>query len=177
MDEKRQRKTFRHHLVLTSALSTSVFAILVAASLFFPLASQLDRSDLGPGVAGGLAEHFLYLHMSFWPVVAGALIASIVSGMLLYQRMTGPLARFIGVFRRVSGGDVPGPLTLRRADYLSIEAEELNRMLEGLAELAADREARASRCEVLLDEMASLDLGERGRTLVAELLDALKGVR
>jgi len=177
VDEKRQRKMFRIHLMLTSAIATGAFALLVGASLFLPLAAQLDRPDLNAGDAGGIAEHFLYLHRSFWPVVAGALIASIVSGMLLYQRMTGPLVRFVEVFRQIARGEVPERLTLRRVDYLGLESEELNGMIEGLAVRAAERESRAERGAELLEELEGQGLDERGRDAVSELGDVLKALR
>jgi len=145
MSPQRTRNTFRAHLILTCAISTLSFGALIGASVFVPLAVQLDRPDLAPDVTAGIAQYFLDLHRAFWPVVLGALIASILSGMLLFQRMTGPLQRFVGVFESIARGDVPPPLTIRRLDYLTAEAEALNRMLEALREARADRGSDTAR--------------------------------
>ena len=174
----RRRSTFRHHLILTSAASTAVFATLVGASLFVPLVAQLDRPDLDRQIAGGIAEHILYLHRSFWPVVLGALIASLASGLLLYQRMTGPLVRFVHAFGQISRGELPSKLILRRVDYLTDEAHALNAMIEALGERATAREAAVARCLDLLDDLAASASGTgEGRRILDELQEALKGIR
>lgn len=178
MNAKRPRATFRQHLVLTSVASTAVFAALVGASLFIPLVAQLDRPDLDRQSAGGIAEHILYLHRNFWPVVLGALIASVASGLLLYQRMTGPLVRFMNAFAQISRGERPSKLTLRRVDYLTDEAHALNAMIEALGERAAAREAGLVRCLELVDDLAASASGtDDRRRILDELRDALKGIR
>lgn len=171
--------SFRHHLLLTSGLSTLVFVALVAASVFLPLGRALDLAEPASPFAAAIAQHFLDLHRTFWPIAAGALIASIASGLLLYKRMTGPLVRFRNVFRAVGGGGVPAELTIRRSDYLTEETDALNQMLASLRLQASDRVARATRCDVLVDELEGLEpgLGERGRELLGELREALKDIR
>lgn len=134
MESLRTRNTFRNHLILTSAIATLAFGALTAASLFVPLAVQLDRSDLDPVMMGGISQHFLDLHRAFWPVMLGSLLASILSGMLLFQRMSGPLKRFVSIFESIERGEVPPPITIRRADYLTDETSALNRMLVALRE-------------------------------------------
>ena len=142
MHPQRTRNTFRIHLVLTCAIATLSFGILTAASLFVPLAVQLDRHDLDPELMGGIAQHFLDLHRAFWPVLLGSLIASILSGMLLFQRMTDPLKRFVRVFASIERGDVPPPITIRRRDYLTGETAALNRMLVALREARNQRDSK-----------------------------------
>jgi hypothetical protein len=155
-----------------------VFAALVGASLFVPLVAQLDRPDIDRQIAGGIAEHILYLHRSFWPFVFGALVASVGSGLLLYQRMTGPLVRFVHAFAQISRGEVPSKLILRRVDYLVDEADALNAMIEAIGERVASREAGMTRCQDLISELAASAAGHREQVrLVGELQEALKGLR
>jgi methyl-accepting chemotaxis protein len=178
VNAKRRRSTFRRHLVVTSVVTTAVFAALVGASLFIPLVAQIDRPDLDRQAAGGIAEHILYLHRNFWPVVFGALIASAASGLLLYQRMTGPLIRFVSAFAQISRGERPSKLTLRRFDYLTDEADALNAMVEALGERAAAREAGLARCLELVDDFAASESGtDDRRRILDELREALKGIR
>jgi methyl-accepting chemotaxis protein len=176
MNPRRRRSTFRRHLILTSVASTAVFAALVGASLFVPLVAQLDRPDLDRQAAGGIAEHILYLHRSFWPFVFGALIASVGSGILLYERMTGPLVRFVHAFAQIARGELPAKLILRRVDYLGDEADALNAMIEALGERARAREAALAHCQELAGDLASAGSPEQ-RRLAGELQDALKGIR
>jgi hypothetical protein len=139
VEPRRTRNTFRIHLILTSAIATLAFGALTGASLFVPLMVQLDRHDLDPSIMGGISQHFLDLHRAFWPVVLGALIASILSGMLLFQRMAGPLKRFMSIYESIERGEVPPPITIRRLDYLTTETAALNRMLVALREARTQR--------------------------------------
>jgi hypothetical protein len=175
---ERRRSTFRQHLVLTSVSSTAVFAGLVGASLFVPLVIQLDRSDLDRQTAGTIAEHILYLHRNFWPMVLGALLASAASGVLLYQRMTGPLVRFMHAFAQVSRGVLPSKLILRRLDYLTDEAHALNAMIDALGERAAARQAGLARGLELVDDLAACaSRTDDERRILDDLREALKGIR
>lgn len=122
--------TFGLHLTLTAACVTGVFALLAAATLFVPLFTRLDESALSPDAKGEIAGYVLHLHRSFWPVVLGSMIASVASGMLLFQRMRAPLVRFVRVYADLAGGRSPEPLTIRGRDYLQEETEALNRMIE-----------------------------------------------
>jgi hypothetical protein len=176
MTPRRRRSTFRHHLILTSVACTAVFAALVGASLFVPLVVELDRPGLDHQIAGGIAEHILYLHRSFWPFVFGALIASAGSGMLLYERMTGPLVRFVHAFAQISRGELPPKLILRRIDYLGDETDALNAMIEALSVRASAREAALARCQELLSDLSAPGNGEQAR-LIGELQEALKAFR
>jgi hypothetical protein len=139
VETQRTRNTFRTHLILTSAIATLAFGALTGASLFVPLMVQLDRHDLDPSIMGGISQHFLDLHRAFWPVVFGSLIASILSGMFLFQRMTGPLKRFVSIYESIERGEVPPPITIRRLDYLTNETDALNRMLVALREARTHR--------------------------------------
>lgn len=171
--------TLRHHLVITSLFSTFVFAALVGASIFLPLAEALDHSEPASPFAAAIAEHFLSLHARFWPVVLGALLASIGSGLLLYQRMAGPLVRYRMVYRQIAEGRVPEAMAIRRYDYLTSETAALNDLLEALRARATGREARRSRCESLLDEIGEQagGLDDYGRRALGELREALEELR
>lgn len=179
MAERRGLGSFRHHLILTTGLSTLVFVALVAASVFVPLGRALEHAPPGSAFASSIAAHFLDLHRSFWPVVVGALIASVVSGMLLYYRMVGPLIRFRQIYDAVSAGSVPRPITIRRRDYLTAEAEALNGMLAALGDRQAAQQALRAHCEALVDQLAELDseLGEKGGAIVAELRERIGEIR
>jgi methyl-accepting chemotaxis protein len=177
MTTSRNLGTFRQHLILTSVTSTAVFAGLVGASLFVPLVTQLDRTDLDSQFAGGIAEHILYLHRNFWPVVLGSLLASIASGMVLYYRMTSPLVRFQRIFHEIARGVFPETITLRKTDYLGDTAESLNRMVETLREGAVGRATALAGCQELLDEILTDAVHQGGqRARLEELRDALKSV-
>jgi methyl-accepting chemotaxis protein len=119
-------------MILTALTATAAFAAVIAASLFAPLIAHFDDSTLSPEARAGIADHFLYLHSSFWPVVGVALLSSVVSAVVLFQRMAAPLVRMVRSFQSIEGGRVPGPIVIRKADYLQEEARALNAMTQSL---------------------------------------------
>ena len=150
----RTLSTFRLHLLGLCTTATLCFVGVIATSLFVPLAMQLDRADLAPGIAGGIAEHFLYLHSAFWPVVVCSLGATVLSALVLYRKLTRPFVRFVRAFDEVArGASLPAPLTLRRTDYLTAEADALNRMVDALRDRAAKREAALGELDAVQDAL------------------------
>lgn len=174
---ERKLSTFRLHLALTTATVAGTFALVIAAAIFVPLVSQLNRDDLDHAALAGIAEYLLQLHATYWPVVAGMLLASVVSGMMLFQRMTAPLVRFVRVFEALAQGKIPRAVRLRRVDYLREEANALNRMLESITERAAADVRARMRLEEALAELEVTALDPKQAQAVNEAKDAARSLR
>jgi methyl-accepting chemotaxis protein len=174
---QRSIETFRIHLALTTAVVTAGFALVVGTAMFVPLFVQFDRSDLDQSSLAGIADYLIQLHTSYWPVVFGAIVGSIVSGMLLFLRMTAPLKRFVNVFEAVGRGEVPEAVKIRATDYIQAQADALNAMLEALALRATSRARDVSRLEEALDDLEALELEPRAAGVVAEVRGASDGLR
>ncbi len=130
--DARRRSTLRLHLVITSVTATAGFAAVIAVSLFVPVMTHLGRDGLRPDEMIGVADHILFLHAGFWPVVAVSLFCSMASGVWLYERMKAPLVRWVRAYSEIAADRVPDPVVIRRTDYLHEEADALNRMIEAL---------------------------------------------
>lgn len=150
----RTLSTFRLHLLGLCVTSTLCFVGVIATSLFVPLAMQLDRPELAPEIAGGIAEHFLYVHSAFWPVVVCSLGSTVLSALVLYRKLTRPFVRFVRSFDEVARGEsLPAPITLRRTDYLTAEVDALNRMVDALRDRAAKRETALAELDALQEAL------------------------
>ena len=169
--DRRTLATFRNHLVLTSLTVTGVFVVIISLSIFVPLAAHLSRAALDDATAAGLADHFLFLHGALWPLVVLSLVSCVASSVLLYQRMRAPLVRFVRCFDSIGGGAVPERLVLRTGDYLTAEAEALNRMIDSLASRASNRESASRRLDAILEDLASREVDP---ILIEELVAAMK---
>lgn len=165
------RRTLRMDLILTASLATACFAAVVAASVFVPIAAQLGHASLESEAAYGLAEHFLFLHTALWPLIAVSLLASIVTGHVLHQRMRAPLVRFVRCFDEIASGTTPDPIRIRASDYLREEAESLNAMLGALRRQRAAAEHAGHRLEERLGDLADYSLPP---TLLHELQEIAK---
>ena len=162
--------TFRLHLLLTTSMVTLAFIAAIALSLFLPLAAHLDQTGVTTGAAPGVAEHFLYLHSAFWPVAFCSLVGCIVSGLILYNKMVGPLVQFMRVFSTISSGECPDEIRIRRTDYLGPQTAALNAMIRAIREQRERRSAAHRRISEIAEELVSeASDGQRANELLEEL--------
>jgi hypothetical protein len=146
---RRTLSTFRAHLLLTCLIATASFALVIAVSIFVPLAAHFSHEPVDYEIAAGLAEHVLFLHAALWPIVLLSLCACVVAATILFQRMRAPLVRFMQCFDEIREGRVPSPIVIRTADYLHEESDALNEMVAALAE----RERRRAKCAQQIDAL------------------------
>lgn len=171
-ESERRRETLRTHMILTSVAATAAFAGVIATSLFVPIVTHFESGNFGPDELAGLADHILFLHSGFWPVVAVSLVASIVSALVLFQRMSSPLVRMVRVMQSVEGGHAPKPVVIRSTDYLQGEAQALNAMTEALRIRWAGLRESEARLRDAIEELA-----EREAELPGSLRAPLDGLR
>ena len=177
MKSRRSIETFRLHLMLTTALVVICFACIAAVLTFVPLLAHFDSAELGSNSSAELAAYLIHLHESFWPMIGGAVVASVASAMLVFERMRAPLVGFVSVYRLVAGGKTPGPVRIRRLDYLQDEADELNRMLDALQQRRAAEQRQLARVDETLCELDACELQPKSAAAIAEIRDALALLR
>lgn len=169
--------TFRWHLVLTSGCVAIAFAVIAAATLFVPLFVHLDGSEFSQEEMGGIAGYILHLHATFWPVVAGSLLACVASGILLFERMRSPLVRFVAVYAELGAGRIPRPLEIRARDYLQDEAEALNRLIEAQRERRDELLRAVERLDHAIAEAAQGDASAKTHQALSEAEVAVEALR
>ena len=175
--ERRTHKTFRLHLMLTAAIVTATFALVSALLVFVPVFTHLDSDHFDRDVMGGVARYALHLHASFWPVVVGAMIASVASGMVLFERMRSPLRRFAQVYQAVAAGETPDPVRLRAYDYLHGEARDLNDLLEFLRRQRETTRHALEQLEHALAEAESAEAPAKRDAALAQAREAIETLR
>ena len=161
---------FRRHLVLTSLLATLGFSFVIAMAVFVPVMAQMSRVESDSSTAAGLAEHFLFLHSALWPVILVSLASSILTGVVLFQRMRAPVVRFVRCFDAIAAGSVPEPIVIRATDYLRQETDALNRMLCAIADRESTYDDAAQNFCRILDELSIQGVD-------SELIEALRQTR
>ena len=118
-----------------------VIIVAVSAALFLPLMIQLDHLPVSSPEAQRVADQFELLHSRFWPVVAVVSLLLLVHGVFFSHRIAGPLYRFRLIFQSVASGDLTVRTSIRRSDYLHVEAQCLGEMVGALREKVARIEA------------------------------------
>ena len=147
MDEKggghMSRPRFRRHFLwdtvqprflCLSLCYVVVVIVAVSAALFVPLMLELNHLPLSSVEAQRVAEQFELLHSRFWPVVVVVSLLLIVHGVFFSHRIAGPLYRFRRIFQSVASGDLTVRTSIRKSDYLHVEAQCLGEMVNALRE-------------------------------------------
>ena len=173
----RSRSTFRIHLLVACTSTTLALILVIAFSLFVPLATHLQSYDVSDPVSAGIAEHFLYLHSAFWPVALCSLASCVASALMLYSKMTKPLTRFVKCFEGIGRGEIPAAIVIRTTDYVSEEADSLNSMLERLRIRERERADFADKIDRITDQLLTCCREDADATELLVQLRNLKGLR
>ncbi len=139
MSRPRFRRHFLWDTVQPRFLGLSVLYVVlviaaVSAALFMPLMVQLDHLPLSSVEAQRAAELFEVLHSRFWPIVIVVALLLLVHGVFFSHRIAGPLYRFRRIFQSVASGDLTVRTSIRKSDYLHVEARHLGEMVSALRE-------------------------------------------
>jgi hypothetical protein len=119
------------------------FAIVLIVAVFLPPILVLGEEGAEPSRLLRAARQMLVLHDVFWPALGAAVVLVTLLAVRTSHRIAGPLFRFRRVYEALLRGENPGPVRLRRGDYLKPEAEFLERVARSVAR---DR-ARLTRLE------------------------------
>jgi methyl-accepting chemotaxis protein len=147
------RRKFLIHLLLAAIGSTAIFALIIAAAIFAPLIARMQSGVPSSSEMLVLADRMLTLHARYWPVVFMSLAAVCVSSLLLFERMTAPLVRFLRCFQSITNGEVPNPIHIRRGDYLVDESNCLNTMMASLGVFLNDLRDQSDAIHGVLAEL------------------------
>lgn len=142
-DHHMSRPRFRRHFLWDTVqprflgLSFCYVVVVIAAvagALFVPLMLELNHLPLSSAEAQRVADQFELLHSRFWPVVIVVSALLIVHGVFFSHRIAGPLYRFRLIFQSVAEGDLTVRTSIRKSDYLHVEAQCLGEMVNALRE-------------------------------------------
>lgn len=140
-DHHMSRPRFRRHFLWDTVqprflgLSFCYVVVVIAAvagALFVPLMLELHHLPLSSIEAQRVADQFELLHSRFWPAVFVVSLLLIVHGVFFSHRIAGPLYRFRRIFQSVAEGDLTVRTSIRKSDYLHVEAHCLGEMVNAL---------------------------------------------
>ena len=132
VNRRLQLGLLKAHLILFSAAIG-----FVAVGMFAPLVIELNGT--GDENRDGLfaANAMLYIHEHLW-VIMGFTTLFLCLGLLrLSHKIAGPLYRFRSAVAGLARGEARSAIRLRRGDYLTEEAEQLNRLLQEIGDRSA----------------------------------------
>jgi methyl-accepting chemotaxis protein len=125
-----------------------MIVLLLAIPVFRPLMQALDNPALSWQERAVVATDLLNLHTRYWPWALGAgtvLAIHCLHSLRMVHRIVGPLYRFKQLYRQIGEGDLSIRAILRPHDYLTPEADLLNRMTAQLqTRISASKQAQTT---------------------------------
>ena len=146
---------------------------MAVTALATPLVLELQTVTPNSWEDGDVALLLLYLYERFLPV---AVVTLVIAGLLSLRsshKIAGPLYRFTKVFRSITSGSIPGPVTTREGDFLKREVTIVNNMLEGLRERAVGIHDAKSELLTAIRECRSV-VGPAAGSALEECLSAVE---
>jgi methyl-accepting chemotaxis protein len=148
------------------------FGLVLAVTIFFPLAMVLQSPSLPIAVREQAAQEFLGLHQRFWPAMVITIALLGFHSVLISHRIVGPLFSMCRTLAAVGRGDLAVRASIRQNDFLVKEAATVNEMIRGLG----------GRLQCLRDEYETAHAAwreiqaEMDRLSPGELTERLRGV-
>ena len=137
--ERRRRvrivyRSLQYYFLAQFFIYSAIIVFFLAVFLFVPDMLKMQDETLSISQRTNAADRVITLHVKVWPA-AMVLIALLgLHSFMTFHRLSGPLYRFRSIFNQIREGQVSYPIKIRRRDFLHIEEEALNEMLDVLTD-------------------------------------------
>jgi methyl-accepting chemotaxis protein len=148
-------KDLQLHLIRQSLIYVLVILYVIVSILFYPLirdmmfSNDIDREYRA-------AQTFLILVQWLLPSILIMLVLFIGRLIVITHRICGPLLNFTRTFNKLAEGDLTRKVYLRKHDYLKVECDRINEMIDGIAGIIGNMMANHEKLKIAL-----LDLNGR----------------
>lgn len=123
---------FQGRLLLVSLIHFGAILLTFAGALFLPLVAELGNDATSWDQKQVASIQFLALHARLWPSILVLFALLAIHSITVSHRVAGPLYQFRKVFRSIAGGDLCLRVAIRKNDYLTKEANDINEMISSL---------------------------------------------
>lgn len=176
--ERRRRRVVgrvQRRLLGAYVLHVCLLVLVFHLAVFGPTLLDLWTGDPDGDAAQALATQLNDFQKHVWPALALLLSVVALHAVAVTHRVAGPLLRIYRCVKEVGEGDMSARVRIRRRDYLWLEAQVLNDMLDRLTERVERAERGAERAEALLDSVRRSEHGARiiPREILIEQVEAL----
>jgi methyl-accepting chemotaxis protein len=156
-------------IVTTNMIYWVLIVLVIIATILAPFYYNIFHSNT-------LCDQYLAAKM-FLTLIHQTVITLIVIFILsfLYQLFTthkycGPLVNFSHTFNKIASGDLTRKVFLRRHDLLKQEANQVNEMIDGLAEIVSDVKEKNHKLFETIDNINVAELApDKFETVIAEI--------
>ncbi len=158
-------RSLQYRFLAAMLIYMFILTAFFAFTVFVPEIMQLNDESLSLEVRSAVADRILLKHAWVWPVILVLVVLMGMHSFLAFHKVIGPLHRFRVAFEQVREGDLGLTVRIREKDFLHLEEESLNAMLETIARrigsiMEASQEAMESWQRIERREKERLDGSE-----------------
>lgn len=127
-------RDLQFRIIFMNLIYMFLIVVITVGVVLSPIVCDMFMSqDLG--IQYRAAQDFLAAIKRLVPV--GIIIFILISlhQVLITHRIFGPIRNFTRTFKRMSAGDLTRIVSIRQSDYMNVEMNKINHMIEGLSHL------------------------------------------
>lgn len=146
-------KSHQYRYIAFTLIYNLIIVAFLIISLFLPDFIQLQDEGLSWEIRAAAADKILAIHSRIWFAIIALICVIGLHSFRAFLRYVGPLYRLNRSFQYVRDGDLSLRVKLRKKDYLHLEAESFNRMLDTIEEKLKSSQMSAMQALNLLSEL------------------------
>lgn len=166
-------KGLQFKIIMTSLVYMFLVMVVTTGAILYPdLYTMFTSQDLS--LQYQAAQSFLVLAKRIIPSTIFLFTLFFIHQLLMTHKICGPLVNFTTTFKKIGDGDLSRKVVLRKGDYLKVECDAINGMIEGLSlkfqSFAEEHDRVVRTLEGALDSIVD----EQARRDIQCLLDEMK---
>lgn len=163
-------------IILTGALYMMVVCVITIGIVQFPpIYDMLFGSDLNARYRA--AQSFLLVANQLVLAMGAVFIFFFLHQIMMTHRLCGPFINFSRTFQLIGLGDLTRKVRLRKNDYLHKESDEINKMMEGLAQVLSGVKNNAGALRLEIENLAAAQQKDGPQAIQSHMKGVEAGLR
>jgi len=137
LDNRRLKNLFinkglQFKIIMTSLVYMFLVTVVTTGAILYPdLYTMFSSQELSAQYQA--AQNFLVLAKRIIPSTVILFVLFFIHQLFMTHKICGPLVNFTTTFKKIGDGDFSRRVILRKGDYLKVECDAINGMIEGLS--------------------------------------------
>jgi len=178
LDNRRLKNLFinkglQFKIIMTSLVYMFLVMVVTTGAILYPdLYTMFSSQELSAQYQA--AQNFLVLAKRIIPSTVILFVLFFIHQLFMTHKICGPLVNFTTTFKKIGDGDLSRRVILRKGDYLKVECDAINGMIEGLSKKFQSIADEHERVIGVLEGSLTVISDEQIKKNIESLLEELK---
>lgn len=166
-------KGLQFKIIMTSLVYMFLVMVVTTGAILYPdLYTMFSSQELSAQYQA--AQNFLVLAKRIIPSTVILFVLFFIHQLFMTHKICGPLVNFTTTFKKIGDGDLSRRVILRKGDYLKVECDAINGMIEGLSKKFQSIADEHERVIGVLEGSLTVISDEQIKKNIESLLEELK---